>query len=42
MNLNYDEIVKTYFNQKNILVQHQINSYEEYIDKKNYKKPLFM
>ena len=33
MNLNYDEIVKTYFNQKNILVQHQINSYEEYIDK---------
>ncbi len=33
MDLNYDEIVKSYFNQTNILVKHQIDSYEEYIDK---------
>ena len=33
MDLNYDEIVKAYFNQANILVKHQIDSYEEYIEK---------
>ena len=34
MDLNYDEIVKSYFNQTNILVKHQIDSYEEYIEHK--------
>ena len=33
MNLNIDEIIKCYFNQKNILVNHQLKSYEEFIDK---------
>ena len=33
MDLNIDEIIKCYFNQKNILVKHQLDSYEEYIEK---------
>ena len=33
MNLNIDEIIKCYFKQKNILVSHQLKSYNEYIDK---------
>ena len=33
MNLNIDDIIKCYFNQKNILVNHQLKSYEEFIDK---------
>ena len=33
MDLNYDEIIKTYFDQPNIVVKHQIDSYEEYIEK---------
>ena len=33
MDLNIDEIIKCYFNQKNILVNHQLKSYDEFIDK---------
>ena len=33
MDLKYDEIIKSYFNQKNILIQHQINSYNEFVNK---------
>ena len=33
MDLNYDEIIKSYFDQNNILVKHQVDSYEEYIEK---------
>jgi len=33
MGLNIDEIIKCYFNQKNILVNHQIKSYNEFIEK---------
>ena len=33
MDLNIDEIIKCYFNQKNILVNHQIKSYNEFIEK---------
>ena len=33
MNLNIDEIIKCYFKQKNILVNHQLNSYDEFIEK---------
>ena len=33
MSLNFDEIIKSYFDQNNVLVQHQINSYNEYINK---------
>ena len=33
MNLNFDEIIKSYFNRENILVKHQLDSYDEYIDK---------
>ena len=33
MELNYDEIIKSYFDQNNILVQHQINSYNEFTEK---------
>ena len=31
MNLAIDEIIKCYFNQKNILVKHQLDSYNEFI-----------
>jgi len=33
MNLNIDEIIKCYFKQKNILVNHQLQSYNEFIEK---------
>lgn len=33
MDLNYDEIIKSYFDQENILVQHQISSYNEFVEK---------
>jgi DNA-directed RNA polymerase II subunit RPB2 len=33
MNPNIDEIIKSYVNQSNVLAQHQINSYNEYIEK---------
>ena len=32
MNLAIDEIIKCYFNQKNILVKHQLDSYNEFIE----------
>ena len=32
MNLNFDEIIRSYFEQNDILVQHQINSYNEYVN----------
>uniref|UniRef100_A0A6C0C732 DNA-directed RNA polymerase n=1 Tax=viral metagenome TaxID=1070528 RepID=A0A6C0C732_9ZZZZ len=33
MDLNIDAIIKCYFNQKNILVNHQLKSYNEFIEK---------
>ena len=33
MNLNIDEIIKCYFKRSNILVDHQLKSYDEYVDK---------
>ena len=33
MDLNIDEIIKCYFKQKNILVNHQLQSYNEFIEK---------
>ena len=33
MDLNFDEIIKSYIKKPNVLVQHQINSYNEFIDK---------
>ena len=33
MDLNIDEIIKCYFKQKNILVNHQLKSYDEFIEK---------
>ena len=33
MDLNIDEIIKCYFNQKNILVNHQLKSYNEFVEK---------
>ena len=33
MNPNIDEIIKAYVSQSNVLAQHQINSYDEYVDK---------
>jgi DNA-directed RNA polymerase II subunit RPB2 len=33
MGLDIDEIIRCYFNQKNILVKHQLDSYNEYIEK---------
>jgi DNA-directed RNA polymerase II subunit RPB2 len=32
MKYNTDELIQQYFNQKNILVSHQINSYNNYVD----------
>ena len=32
MDLNIDDIIKCYFNQKNILVNHQLKSYNEFIE----------
>ena len=33
MDLNIDEIIKCYFKQRNILVNHQLKSYDEYVEK---------
>ena len=32
MSLNTDGLIQEYFNQKNILISHQINSYNYYVD----------
>ena len=32
MSFNTDELIQQYFNQKNILISHQINSYNYYVD----------